>query len=461
MSFRRALFVWLVCLATAASIATEASAETKSLPAVTIDQIAEGIEKHIAQQSAEDGGYFKLQHRNKELNLELVRVHLEYLSHLGNGVSFACVDLVDTDGTVYDVDFFLEGPAGDMTVTATSVHKINGKPLYAWQQKRDGTWRKISAGRAPPRLLGVLRGSDQFEFTYRARLPEITGEARLWLPLATSDEFQQVEIKSMTLPTQWRELEEREYGNRILFIEAGPSDSGKTLEIQYRVKRFEKTTYPSRDPVTQKDLTPDILVPASDTFRAIAEEVTSGKSNDMARARALYDHVSDELRYARYGSGWGRGDAVYACDARTGNCTDFHAYFIALARAVGIPARFAIGASIPSERNDGRTDGYHCWAEFFAGGKWVPVDISEANKHSRLASYYFGHHPANRLELSRGRDLMVDPQPASGPINFLAFPLMEMDGEPVEIRPEFEFRRPTQEARKRRVTFRRYRSAGR
>ena len=135
------------------------------------------------------------------------------------------------------------------------------------------------------------------------------------------------------------------------------------------------------------------------------------------------------------------GDAVYACDASSGNCSDFHAYFIALARAIGIPARFAIGAAIPSERNDGGIDGYHCWAEFFADGKWVPVDISEANKNPSLANYYFGHHPANRFELSKGRDLVVQPGPSLGPINFLAYPVAEIDGKTLTLRSEFLFRR--------------------
>ena len=35
--------------------------------------------------------------------------------------------------------------------------------------------------------------------------------------------------------------------------------------------------------------------------------------------------------------------------------------------------------------------------EFFAGGSWVPVDISEAWKNPKLADYYFGHNPANRF----------------------------------------------------------------
>src|SRR5262245_14721224 len=95
-------------------------------PAVTIDDIAAGIEKHIAEQSQANGGFFKVQHNDKELSLQLVRVHREYLSYLGDGVSFACVDLVGADGPVYDVDFFMKGPPGAMTVTATSVHKLNG-----------------------------------------------------------------------------------------------------------------------------------------------------------------------------------------------------------------------------------------------------------------------------------------------------------------------------------------------
>jgi len=208
------------------------------------------------------------------------------------------------------------------------------------------------------------------------------------------------------------------------------------------VKRFEKSEYAVREPMTDRYLHPEMLVPTNETFRSIALQVTRGKTTVMARARALYNHVIEQLRYAKYGSGWGIGDAVYACNSHSGNCSDFHAYFIALAREIGIPARFAVGVAIPSERNDGGIDGYHCWAEFFADGKWVPVDVSEADKNSTLASYYFGHHPANRFEFSKGRDLVVEPAPVSGPINFLAYPVMEVDGKAVKLQTEFLFRRP-------------------
>jgi transglutaminase-like putative cysteine protease len=443
MTARRAFVVaWLASSAGLIPFGPRVASEPAASRPVTIDEIAAGIEKHIAEQSKANGGYFRLRHQKKELDLQLVRVHLEYLAHLGRGVSFACVDLVGTDGPVYDVDFFMKGPPGAMTVTETSVHKINSQPLYLWEQKRNGTWRKVPVRNAPPRLLGVIKGTDEFEFTYRTKLPEITGAAQLWLPLASSDTFQRVQVEEIKAPEPWRQLDEREHGNKVLFVNAGPSASGQTIEIRYRVKRFEKAAYAVRDPMAERYLNPERLVPSNETFRTIAQQITRGKTTDSARARALYDQVIEKLRYAKFGPGWGRGDAVYACDARSGNCSDFHAYFIALARAVGIPARFAIGAAIPSERNDGGIDGYHCWAEFFAEGKWVPVDISEADKNSSLANYYFGHHPANRFELSKGRDLVVEPEPASGPINFLAYPVMEINGKAVQVQTEFSFRRP-------------------
>ena len=106
-----------------------------------------------------------------------------------------------------------------------------------------------------------------------------------------------------------------------------------------------------------------------------------------------------------------------------------------------IPARFAIGAAVPANRDDGGVDGYHCWAEFYAEGKWWPVDVSEADKFTALSMYYFGHHPANRIEFTRGRDLIVNPGPKSGPINFLAYPYLEVGDEFKKAKVIFSFKR--------------------
>ncbi len=287
----------------------------------------------------------------------------------------------------------------------------------------------------------IVKGMDQFEFVYRVKLPEIKGEARVWLPLAKTDAFQTVTEEELNIPMKWEKVQDPDYGNDICVLYPQPSDSGKTIEVRYRVVRKEKAPYPANNAEAARYLRPEKLVPIDETFRTLAEKAAAGKTDDLDRAKALYDHVMGRMRYDKSGTGWGRGDAKYACDMRTGNCTDFHSYFIALARSIGIPARFAIGATIPADRNEGTIEGYHCWAEFLADGRWVPVDISEAWKNPKLADYYFGHNPANRFELTKGRDLVVDPEPQSGPINFLAYPLLEMNGEVVKPETTFMFRR--------------------
>jgi transglutaminase-like putative cysteine protease len=287
----------------------------------------------------------------------------------------------------------------------------------------------------------IIKGADQFEFVYRVKLPDITGTAHVWMPLAKTDSFQNVTVEELNIPVKWDKVQDRDYRNDICVLQLQPSDSGKTIEMRYRVTRREKAAYPAGKADAAQYLRPEKLVPVNETFKTLAEKAAAGKTDDLDRAKALYDHVISRMRYDKSGTGWGRGDAVYACDARTGNCSDFHAYFIALARSLNIPARFAIGATIPADKNEGKIEGYHCWAEFLADGKWVPVDISEAWKNPKLADYYFGHNPANRFELTKGRDLVVDPEPESGPINFLVYPLLEMNGEVMKPETTFEFRR--------------------
>lgn len=408
---------------------------------VSIAEIELGIKDFIQKKAQENGGYFQVHDRGQDFRMKLVRVHTEYLANLGPKSHFACVDLADENGDVYDVDFFLEGDPGVMKVTETSVHKLNGKPYYAWKQRKDKTWNRVPVKDASTRLLGVIEGSDSFEFYYRVDLPEITGDAKMWIPIATTDHYQSVEITSLKVPADYRLLKDNEFNNTIMYLEPTSKQSKKTIEITYKVKRLERGPVDETGPIDSKYLAENLVMPVGGRFAEVANEATGGRDQSaLMKARALYDYIIDNMRYMKYGT-YGTGDANYACDLRTGNCTEFHSFFISLARSSGIPARFAVGASIPSERNEGGIDGYHCWAEFYAEGKWWPIDISEANKYTALATYYFGHHPANRIEFSRGRDLIVEPGPASGPINFLAYPLLEINGEEDATKTTFSFKR--------------------
>src|SRR5206468_11615096 len=167
---------------------------------------------------------------------------------------------------------------------------------------------------------GIVKGMDQFEFVYRVKLPEIKGEARVWLPLARTDSFQTVTAEDVSIPIRWEKVRDRDYGNDICVLHQQPSDSGKTIELRYRVVRREKAAYPANSEDAARFLRPEKLVPVNETFKTLATNATAGKENDLERAKALYDHVIGRMRYDKSGTGWGRGDALYACDARTGNC---------------------------------------------------------------------------------------------------------------------------------------------
>lgn len=111
---------------------------------VSTADISIGIKKHIESETKKSkDGKFHVKHEGNDLALDLIKVHDDRLSNLGGGKYFACVDMKATDGKTYDIDFFMSGKPGNMKVTETSVHKVNGKPLYNWKEE-GGVWKKVS-----------------------------------------------------------------------------------------------------------------------------------------------------------------------------------------------------------------------------------------------------------------------------------------------------------------------------
>ena len=284
-----------------------------------------------------------------------------------------------------------------------------------------------------------------FHFEYHATVPSTAAgkDFHLWVPVPHDDPYQQItnlKIESSAPHKVATDL----LGNRIVSIE---SSTPPSITVKFDCVRQEHLR-PSGDRGSGPNgsvlfdpaelprwLKPDRMVPLDDTIRKWAREVVTaaGAHTDLEMARAIYNHVVATVKYDKTGKGWGRGDIYYACDARRGNCTDFHAIFIGYARAMGIPARFSIGFPIPSERGHGTIAGYHCWAEFYAKGiGWIPIDASEAAKDPSKREYFFGAHDENRVEFTRGRDLQLTPQQAGDPLNYFVYPYAEAGGKPVD-----------------------------
>jgi len=283
-----------------------------------------------------------------------------------------------------------------------------------------------------------------FSFEYAVTVKDIpAGEHNLnvWLPVPHDDAFQRIsELRVDDLPYRY-EISTGSEGNHILHVHVAEAhEPALTITMRFDAVRKEhiqpltpaSTAAGAAGPEDlQRYLKPDRLVPLDDTIRRWAREVVdaAGAKTDLEMARAIYNHVVATVKYDKTGKGWGNGDIYYACDARRGNCTDFHAIFIGYARAVGIPARFAIGFPLPAERGAGKISGYHCWAEFYAKGiGWVPVDASEAAKNPARREYFFGAHDENRVEFSKGRDVVLTPRQQGPPLNYFIYPYVELDG---------------------------------
>jgi transglutaminase-like putative cysteine protease len=295
---------------------------------------------------------------------------------------------------------------------------------------------RVSPSDAPA---GASRG---FTFTYTthvAAMPTGAHQLRIWVPLPYEERSQSVTDIKIESPARFKVEHEKEYGNRYAYLTVdsddakGPFDIRMTFHAQ-RMERHVSLTM-SDDPPAQplvspaRFLAPDRLVPINGEIAQLSGKTTEGAAQPVDKARRLYDYIIATMHYDHDGSGWGRGDAIWACDNKHGNCTDFHSLFIAMARAAGIPARFEIGFSIPTKGDAGVIGGYHCWAEFYVQGiGWIPVDASEAWKDKDKVDFYFGGLDQNRVMFTMGRDIRLKPGQKGEPLNYFVYPYAELDG---------------------------------
>jgi transglutaminase-like putative cysteine protease len=280
----------------------------------------------------------------------------------------------------------------------------------------------------------------EFLFTYAATVTGLTPgqSARLWLPVALSKPEQTVTFAAWSLPGPAQLTREKHFGNAILYVETTANAQGKipvwlTYHIRRREVRGDTLSLPLTAEERTRYLQAETRVPVGGRPAEVLLRDRPLPREPYALARRLYDLVNNHMEYSKKGTGWGQGDAVWACDSRYGNCTDFHSLFISLARTVGIPAKFEIGFALPAERGRGEIAGYHCWAWCQPQGRgWLPVDISQANqarsRQPELVDYCFGNLTADRVAFSQGRDLILSPPQKGAPLNFFIYPYVEVDG---------------------------------
>ncbi|MGA2412481.1 MAG: transglutaminase domain-containing protein, partial [Candidatus Binataceae bacterium] len=191
----------------------------------------------------------------------------------------------------------------------------------------------------------------EVEFTYQTDLTGINPKAHrveAWIPLPREDRFQQVSAVSIETPAHVEVVNQPTGGNRLLYLSETPPPSGSIpVTIRFKLRRvedsanIEKAQAKIPEPtggIFASYLSPDRLVPIDGQIKLVSAKAGDTGGSAYQQAWAIYNYVIANMSYDKSGTGWGRGDAIYACNVKRGNCTDFHSLFIAIARSRGIPA---------------------------------------------------------------------------------------------------------------------------
>ena len=151
---------------------------------------------------------------------------------------------------------------------------------------------------------------------------------RLWIPLPPSDEHQTISNLTIESPLPFMREREPEFGNQyILSRRAGASQrpGGSPAAVSRHPPRASRLGPPALSVLSAQASTtrefahflqPNRLVPLDGMIGALSEQETRGLQDPLAKARAIYNYVVSTMRYDKSGDGWGRGDAVFACNAK-------------------------------------------------------------------------------------------------------------------------------------------------
>jgi transglutaminase-like putative cysteine protease len=296
----------------------------------------------------------------------------------------------------------------------------------------------------------VKHGEMTFNLTIRTN--ESAKIARLWIPYPVSNDHQ--DIENMTINGNYNYSgihRDGEYGVMILYAEwINPKDY-PLLTFSFNVTRREiiMKNFPEDEgplPVDiEKFLKPTSLGPTKGLVKEISDEITKGKTTILGKATAIYDYLVEHGERDANLSFCGDGDVCELLKNLRGKCVDFSSVFVALARSAGVPAREILGTRIYKDGDI--TGAYHCRAEFYLPNYgWISVDPSDVaklmlNEDLNLndtkvidtRDYFFGAQTETYIDLSTGKDIILNPKQDAGPLNYFMYPYAEVNGRPLDF----------------------------
>lgn len=154
------------------------------------------------------------------------------------------------------------------------------------------------------------------------------------------------------------------------------SDGTIVLTVRPVKIKKDKIGYKGNAPEVLKYLEPNRYVQSdNETIRKLAKEAV-GNTTDAAQAvRKIEAFVGDYIHNRSLSVGY--ASAVEVAQSRQGDCSEFAVLTASLCRAVGIPAKVAVGVAYVGDYEGFKNVfGGHAWTEGYVGGKWVGLDAS-------------------------------------------------------------------------------------
>jgi transglutaminase-like putative cysteine protease len=299
-------------------------------------------------------------------------------------------------------------------------------------------------------ILKEKMGKMTYDVTIRTN--ESTNSARLWLPYPVSNDYQKIENVTIYGNFNYSGIHrDAGSGNLILYAEWLDPVEFPKLHFSYDVWRSEMIlkNFPEKEGVIPVDveeyLLPTSLGPVDGTVKEHANDITNGKTTILGKAVAIYDYLVEHGERDPELSFCGDGDVCELLQSLRGKCVDFSSVFVALARSSGVPAREILGIRIYKDGDI--TGAYHCRAEFYLPNYgWVPVDPSDVAKLMlrenleiddpkvvEARDYFFGAQTETYIDLSTGRDVILNPEQEGDPLNYFMYPYAEVNGETLDF----------------------------
>ena len=282
-----------------------------------------------------------------------------------------------------------------------------------------------------------------------------TQELELWIPYPISSEHQ--DISGVSLNGDFSEASvyaDKKYQTPILYARWEEGTVSRKLSLSFKAVREEviRRDLPEKEVAWNevdfaKWLAATSLGPIDGPVGKLANKIIKGQNTTLAKAKAIYDWICGNMYRDPNTIGCGKGNVCLLLESAGGKCTDIHSVFVALCRAAGVPARKIFGVRLGKNDVQDISKWQHCWAEFYLPGYgWVPVDPADVRKlmlkknlklgdpeTKELREYFWGGWDAFRVELARGRHLVLSPPQKGAPLNTFGYPYAEVGGKPLDF----------------------------